>query len=123
MQILVIIFRDMQKYLVGKQADSASQLYLIWEFAYKVMPLYLWVVVWDKPVTEFPAATSTSSTTPERMLYYDDDYDSTLSTVEALAHSVLEWLSVLTSMSGLFTIIRISIHLLVNVFFHFMMMT
>ena len=52
-QIIVIIFRDMQKYLSEKQKGQASQLYVIWEFCYKFLPLHLWCNVWDKDLNEF----------------------------------------------------------------------
>lgn len=45
-KILVVIFRDMQKYLSTKQKDQPEQLYTVWEFCYKMMPLYLWNAVW-----------------------------------------------------------------------------
>lgn len=42
----------MQKYLSEKQKDQSSQLYVIWEFSYKTLPLHLWANVWEKDFNE-----------------------------------------------------------------------
>ena len=51
--IPAIIFRDMQKYLSEKQKEQSTQLYVIWEFCYKTLPLHLWSNVWGKDINEF----------------------------------------------------------------------
>lgn len=43
----------MQRYLSEKQKDQANQLYIIWEFCYKVLPLHLWANVWEKDIGSF----------------------------------------------------------------------
>jgi len=53
MKIIVIIFRDMQKYLSDKQKGQSTQLYVIWEFCYKFLPLHLWSNVWEKNINEY----------------------------------------------------------------------
>ena len=53
MKIIVIIFRDMQKYLSDKQKGQPAQLYVIWEFCYKFLPLHLWANVWEKDINEY----------------------------------------------------------------------
>lgn len=53
MKIIVIIFRDMQKYLSDKQKGQSNQLYVIWEFCYKFLPLHLWSNVWEKDINKY----------------------------------------------------------------------
>ena len=53
MKIIVIIFRDRQKYLSDKQKGQSTQLYVIWEFCYKFLPLHLWSNVWEKDINEY----------------------------------------------------------------------
>jgi hypothetical protein len=36
----------MQKYLSDKQKEMPAQLYVVWEFCYKMLPLHLWGNVW-----------------------------------------------------------------------------
>ena len=52
-EILVILFRDMQRYIGTKHSTHLPQIYIIWEFCYKLMPMYLWNAVWEEPYEQF----------------------------------------------------------------------
>lgn len=84
------------------------------------MPLYLWACVWSRSVASFQHETLLDI---DIFIYFDDDTDALLTPVESLAQAVLEFLSVLTSIPVLHTTVKISIHHLTNVLFHFMIMT
>lgn len=43
---LVVIFRDMQRFLTYKKYYKPGNLYTIWEFTYRMLPLYIWSHVW-----------------------------------------------------------------------------
>lgn len=74
MQILVVIFRDMQRYLSARKYYQPTHIFVIWEFSYKILPLYLWSHVWQQPAGEFPLQTkSPQAATP--FPYFDDDAD------------------------------------------------
>lgn len=121
MQTLVVIFRDMQRYLSSRKYSQPSHIFIIWEFSYKILPLYLWSHVWQQPAGEFPLqpkATGTVASYP----YYDDDADALCTPLESLALAVLEFLSVLTSIPQLQNAVRLSAHHLTNILFHFMML-
>ena len=60
---------------------------------------------------------------PQRYPYYDEESDALLEPMEAVAHSLLEFLSVLTSVPLLQVTIKLSCHHLANCLFHFMLMT
>jgi hypothetical protein len=79
----------MQKYLTKKQSDHPNQLYIIWEFCYKIMPLYLWTNIWEQSITTFVTANDVKCEEPEIYLYYDDDADALMAPIESLTHSVL----------------------------------
>ena len=54
MKILVVIFRDMQKFLGYKKYYKPKNIYIVWEFVYRVMPLYIWGHVWGEDVRKYP---------------------------------------------------------------------
>lgn len=74
MQILVVIFRDMQRYLSARKYQQPAHIYIIWEFAYKILPLYLWSHVWQQSQTLFPLAPK-APPPPTPFPYFDDDID------------------------------------------------
>lgn len=112
----------MQRYLSLRKYHQPAHLYVVWEFSYKILPLYLWSHVWDRPVSEYPLQAKGSSA-PAIYPYFDDDSDALCTPLEALAHSVLEYLSVLTSIPQLQNALRLSTHHLTNALFHYMLMS
>ena len=114
----------MQRFLMNRKYQQPSHIYVIWEFSYKILPLYLWNHVWSKPFVAYPAqSTSKTITEPHNYPYYDDDSDAVLQPVESLVHNILEFLSILTSIPQIQNALKISIHHLTNLLFHFMLMT
>ena len=109
---------------MNRKYQQPSHIYVIWEFSYKILPLYLWNHVWSKPFVAYPAqSTSKTITEPNNYPYYDDDSDAVLQPVESLVHNILEFLSILTSIPQIQNALKISIHHLTNLLFHFMLMT
>jgi len=51
MKNLIVIFRDMPKY---SQKSLAQYLGTIWEFTYKMIPVYLYNVAWNRPLNKYP---------------------------------------------------------------------
>lgn len=43
----------MQKYLNEKQKEMPAQLYVVWEFCYKMLPFHLWTNVWEKDILQY----------------------------------------------------------------------
>ncbi|HRC88013.1 MAG TPA: hypothetical protein PK413_20695, partial [Thermoanaerobaculia bacterium] len=76
--------------------------------------------VWQQPTGEFPLHPKPTAQPPPPP-YFDDDADALCSPLEALAHAVLEFLSVLTSVPQLHNAVRLSTHHLTNALFHFML--
>jgi hypothetical protein len=65
----------MQRYLTQRKYHQPAHLYVIWEFAYKALPLYLWAHVWDRTIDEYPLHSKSSSVSIPNTPYYDDDVD------------------------------------------------
>lgn len=111
----------MQRYLSSRKYNQPSHIFVIWEFSYKILPLYLWSHVWQQPVGEFPLQPKATGATGGYP-YYDEDADALCTPLESLALAVLEFLSVLTSIPQLQNAVRLSTHHLSNILFHFMML-
>jgi hypothetical protein len=111
----------MQRYLAIRKYHQPAHIYVIWEFSYKILPLYLWSHVWERSINDYPLQ-SKSNSTPTLYPYFDDDADALCTPLESLAHAVLEYLSVLTSIPQLQNALRLSTHHLTNALFHFMLM-
>ncbi len=111
----------MQRYLTLRNYSQPQHLFVIWEFAYKTLPLYIWAHVYARPIQEYPPARSTQPSLP--LTYYDDDPDALCSPLESLSLAVLEFLSVLTSIPQLQTGLRLSAHHLTNCLFHYMLLS
>ena len=54
LKILVVIYRDMQRYLSVKKYYKPTQIYTVWEFTYRLIPLYLWGRVWNQDTDKYP---------------------------------------------------------------------
>jgi len=63
MKILVIVYRDMQRYLASRKYFQPTHIYVVWEFSYKMMPLFLWNYVWGKSVIRFPTQNTSKTVT------------------------------------------------------------
>lgn len=75
---------------MNRKYHQPNHIYVIWEFSYKILPLYLWNHVWDQPFVGFPAQSGSKTITePSGYPYYDEDSDSTLMPVESLVHTIL----------------------------------
>jgi hypothetical protein len=111
----------MQRYLSARKYQQPTHIFVIWEFSYKILPLYLWSHVWQQPVGEFPLQPKATAV-PTPYPYFDDDADALCSPLESLALAVLEFLSVLTSIPQLQNSVRLSTHHLTNALFHFMLL-
>lgn len=57
-QSLTLIFRDMLRYS-GKSLQS--YLFPIWEFCYKICPLYLWTTVFNYDIKNYESKKTESS--------------------------------------------------------------
>lgn len=120
LKILIVIYRDMQRYLTMRKYNQPTHIFAVWEFTYRLLPLYLWGHVWDQKSAEFPPQPRKEDNPSEiDYLSYDDDSDALCSTVEGLAQSSLEFLSVLISIPHLQGAIRVSVHHLTNALFHY----
>ena len=51
MKILVVVFRDMPKY---SEKSLMQYIGTIWEFTYKIIPVYLFNIVWNNPLNKYP---------------------------------------------------------------------
>jgi len=40
----------MQKYLSLRNYQQPAHIYVVWEFIYKALPMFLWAHVWDKAI-------------------------------------------------------------------------
>lgn len=48
LKILIVIYRDMQRYLTLRKYNQPTHIFTVWEFTYRLIPLYLWSHVWDQ---------------------------------------------------------------------------
>jgi len=123
-KILVVIFRDMQRFLASKKYYKPSNIFTIWEFTYRVLPLYIWTHVWGEDSSSYPPQPRKQPVTPdEDYLSYDDEYDAICPTVEALALACLDFLSVLLSVPQLQGALKVSSHHLTNALFHYLLLS
>lgn len=115
-KILVIIYRDMNNFCQHrmKHPNRVAELLTLWEFTYKFMPFYLSSEVWHLDQFE---GSKIERDAP--LAYFDDDYDSSLNALEALAHNILEFLSVLSSSPLLLMVGKVSIYHTINALFHY----
>lgn len=115
----------MHRYLAVRKSSQPGHLLAIWEFTYRLIPLYLWGHVWRQDLGRYPPQPRPDwvGRKDEDYLAYDDEADALCSTVEALALVSLEFLSVLTSVSQLQGAIRVSVHHLTNALFHYMLVS
>lgn len=44
----------MQRYLSHRKYYQPAHLLAVWQFAYRLLPLYLWTHVWGHSVCKFP---------------------------------------------------------------------
>ena len=54
MKILVVIFRDMQRFIAVKKYFKPGNIYTVWEFTYRVIPLFIWSHVWGEDCNRYP---------------------------------------------------------------------
>ena len=54
MKILVVIFRDMQRFIAAKKYYKPGNIYTVWEFTYRVIPLFIWSHVWGEDCNRYP---------------------------------------------------------------------
>jgi hypothetical protein len=101
-----------------KSANAQTELLAAWEFAYKFIPCYLAVEVWGMTECGKERVANKGS-----FAYFDEDYDISFSPVEAIAHNLLELLSVFSSSGMLNLVIKLSIYHLVNALFHYYIMS
>ena len=125
MKILVVIFRDMQRFLTYKKYHKPAHIFTIWEFTYRIIPLYLWSHVWGENVNNFPPQPRLEEKKQDEADYlkYDDESDALCSTPEALALASLDFISVLLSIPQLQGALKVSVHHIVNSIFHYLLMT
>ena len=114
----------MQRFLIYKKFSKPSNIYTIWEFAYRVLPLYLWSHVWGEDSAKYPPQPLKEQTDQdENYLKYDDESDALCSTVEALALGCLDFISVLLSIPQLQGALKVSTHHLTNALFHYLLIS
>lgn len=82
----MVIFRDMQSYLKIRRYYQPAHLLAVWEFSYRLLPLYLWARVWQQPADKYPPHPAPDT---DQDYLYDDDSDALCSTVEGLAQCAL----------------------------------
>ena len=111
----------MQRYLTNRKYHHPAHIFVVWEFSYKILPLYLWSHAWQQPPGDFPLQPKATAA-PTPFPYFDDDADALCSPLESLALAILEFLSVLTSIPQLHNAVRLSTHHLTNLLFHFMLL-
>ena len=125
LKILVVVFRDMQRFLTFKKYHKPAHIFAIWEFTYRIIPLYHWAHVWGQKVDSFPPQPRTEEKQQAEPDYlrYDDESDALCSTVEALALASLDFISVLLSVPQLQGALKVSVHHIVNAIFHYLLLT
>lgn len=64
----------MQRYLSHRKYQQPNHIYIIWQFGYKIIPLYLWSHVWEKPINDYPLQSKANSNALN-FAYFDDDID------------------------------------------------
>ena len=89
------------------------------------MPVYVWGGVYENTLKGYPNNVENhySLNAINYSEYYDDDSDTFLPPIESLCHTILEFLSVLTSIPNLYQTLKLSIHHLTNAIFHYLLMT
>lgn len=60
----------MQRYLSARKYYQPSHIYVVWEFSYKIIPLYLWSHVWEKSLSAYPLQPKSNSA-PIAFPYFD----------------------------------------------------
>lgn len=77
----------MQRFLALRGYAQPQHLFVVWEFAYKALPLYLWAHVYARPLQDYPPARAPHPALPPAL--YDDDPDALAPPLESLALAVL----------------------------------
>lgn len=115
----------MQSYLTSRKYHQPSHIYTIWEFTYRLIPIYLWSHVWNQNINKYPPQPRTDSPSAEDEDYiqYDDDSDALCSTIEGLAIAALDFISVILSVPQIQGALRISTHHLTNAIFHYLLIS
>jgi hypothetical protein len=119
-----VIYRDMQRYLTLRKYHRPAHIYTIWEFIYRLLPLYLWSHVWGEKISEYPPQPATDPESKEiDYILFDDESDALNSTIEGLALTSLDFISVILSVPQLSSALRISAHHLTNTIFHYLLIS
>lgn len=70
----------MQKYLTLRKYYQPAHIFTIWEFTYRLLPLYLWSHVWGEKSKNYPPQPSEPSKSIDFILF-DDDSDALCSAI------------------------------------------
>ena len=64
----------MQRFVGNKKYYKLAQIYTIWEFCYRLLPLYLWTHVWEENRDQYPPQPkeNQSNWKEENYFKYDD---------------------------------------------------
>lgn len=109
-----------------------SSLLPVWEFCYRVCPLYLWTTVFGYPASGYEARNEKANKKQnepvprclEDYQYLGEDGDENYENdVDALAHQVLEFLSTMLSVPAVHSVLRYSLYHLVSCLYHFALLT
>jgi hypothetical protein len=55
----------MQSYLTARKYHQPAHIYTVWEFTYRLIPIYLWSHVWGYNSNKYPPQPKTESSSIE----------------------------------------------------------